>query len=42
MANQVRNIAVRMATNVKVYQLFMLGLVLTAAIMGKPIGGGSG
>ena len=42
MANQVRNFAVRMATNGKVYQFFMLGLALGAIIMANPGGGGSG
>ena len=42
MAHQVRGFVLRLATNIKWYQLVALGLVLSAVIQGAPIGGGGG
>jgi hypothetical protein len=44
MAHQIRGFVLRLATNIHLYQLAMLGLglALTAVIQGAPIGGGGG
>ncbi len=42
MIRQVRNFVLNVTTKVNVYQLMALGLVLGAAIIQMPIGGGGG
>ena len=42
MVHQVRGFVLRVAMNIKWYQLVVLGLALSAVIQGAPTGGGGG